>query len=119
MSREEEHKKTVELPGRIVPDPNGSGLIQAAGRLSAPLAGFPKLGTSVTAGDVLAYGTTPFLALDKPALRQQAGDLAQQISIVERRVRYESLVKSPAVAEVTLDDASCGTPGSSRTARRH
>ena len=108
VSREEEHKKTVELPGRIVPDPNGSGLVQAAtaGRLSAPPAGFPKLGTRVKAGDVLAYGTTPFLALDKPALRQQAGDLAQQISIVERCVaRCESLVKSAAVAQVTLDDA--------------
>ena len=107
VSREEE-QKTVELPGRIVPDPNGSGLVQAAiaGRLSAPPAGFPKLGTRVTAGNVLAYGTTPFLALDKPALRQQAGDLAQQISIVERRVaRCDSLVKSAAVALVTLDDA--------------
>ncbi|VTZ50661.1 Multidrug efflux pump subunit AcrA (Membrane-fusion protein) [Methylocella tundrae] len=108
VNREEEHKRTVELPGRIIPDPNKSGLVQAAaaGRLSAPPAGFPSLGARVEAGDVLAYVTTPFLALDQPTLRQQAGDLAQQISIVERRVaRYETLVKSAAIAQVTLDDA--------------
>jgi membrane fusion protein, heavy metal efflux system len=108
VSREEEHKRTVELPGRIIPDPNKSGLVQAAtaGRLSAPPAGFPKLGTRVEAGDVLAYVTTPFLAIDQPTLRQQAGDLAQQISIVERRVaRYETLAKTGAVAQAALDDA--------------
>ena len=108
MTRDEEYKKTIELPGRIIPDPNRSGLVQAstAGRLSAPAGGFPKLGTRVKAGDILAYVTIPFLAIDRPTLHQQAGDLTQQISIMERRIaRYETLARTGAVAQVTLDDA--------------
>jgi len=82
------HGRTVELPGRIIPDPNASGYVQAAvsGRLSAPPGGFPRLGTQVRAGQVLAYVTPPLQAIDTSNIRQQAGDLDQQIAIVERRV---------------------------------
>ena len=46
------HRRATEMPGRIVPDPNASGLVQAAvgGRLSAPPGGFPQLGTHVKTG---------------------------------------------------------------------
>jgi hypothetical protein len=49
-------RRAIELPGRIIPDPNASGLVQASagGRLSPPPGGFPRLGTRVKAGDVLA-----------------------------------------------------------------
>lgn len=82
------HGRTVELPGRIIPDPNASGYVQAAvsGRLSASPGGFPRLGTHVRAGQVLAYVTPPLQAIDTSNIRQQAGDLDQQIAIVERRV---------------------------------
>lgn len=82
------HGRTVELPGRIIPDPNASGYVQAAvsGRLSAPPGGFPRLGAPVRAGQVLAYVTPPLQAIDTSNIRQQAGDLDQQIAIVERRV---------------------------------
>ena len=38
------HRKSLELPGRIIPDPNASGFVQASvsGRLSPPEGGFPK-----------------------------------------------------------------------------
>jgi hypothetical protein len=79
--------RTVELPGRIIPDPNASGYVQAAvsGRLSAPPGGFPRLGAPVRAGEVLAYVTPPFQAIDTSTIRQQAGELDQQLAIVERR----------------------------------
>ncbi len=79
--------RTVELPGRIIPDPNASGYVQAAvsGRLSAPPGGFPRLGAPVRAGEVLAYVTPPFQAIDTSTIRQQAGELDQQIAIAERR----------------------------------
>jgi cobalt-zinc-cadmium efflux system membrane fusion protein len=102
------HRKTLELPGRIIPDPNASGFVQASvsGRLSPPTGGFPKLGTIVKAGDVLAFVTPPFQAIDVSDMRQKAGELDQQINIVERRIaRYESLAKTGAVAKVTLDEA--------------
>jgi hypothetical protein len=98
----------MELPGRIIPDPNASGLVQAAvgGRLSPPPGGFPKLGTRVARGDLLAYVTPPVQAVDASDMRQRQGELDQQIAIVERRVtRYESLAAGGAVSRVQLDEA--------------
>lgn len=102
------HAKTVELPGRVIPDPNASGLVQASvsGRLSPPAGGFPRLGTVVKAGDLLAYVTPPLQAIDVSDMRQKAGELEQQITIVERRVaRLQLLTPSGAAAQVTLDEA--------------
>jgi cobalt-zinc-cadmium efflux system membrane fusion protein len=108
IAQTSKHRNTIELPGRIIPDPNASGFVQASvsGRLSRPANGFPKLGTAVKAGDVLAYVTPPFQAIDVSDMRQKAGELDQQIDIVSKRVaRYEPLLKSGAVARVTYDDA--------------
>ncbi len=102
------YRRSVELPGRVIPDPNASGFVQTAvgGRLSPPDGGFPRLGTRVKKGDILAYVTAPLQAIDVSTMRQQQGDLEQQISIVERRViRYESLAPSGAVARSQLEDA--------------
>ena len=89
------YRRTLELPGRVIPDPNASGLVQASagGRLSPPPGGFPRLGARVAKGDVLAYVTTPLQSIDRSDMRQRQGELDQQISIVERRIaRYETLV---------------------------
>lgn len=101
------HRAVLELPGRIVADPNASGLVQSAlgGRLSPPPGGFPQLGTSVKAGDVLAYVTPPLQAIDLSDMRQRSGELDQQISIVERRLgRLEKLVPSGAATSAQLDE---------------
>jgi len=108
MSKSESHQRSIELPGRIIPDPNASGYVQAAigGRLAPPAGGFPRLGTPVKQGDILAYVTAPLQAIDVSTMRQQQGDLDQQISIVERRVvRYEGLAPSGAIARVQLEEA--------------
>ena len=101
------HRAALELPGRIIPDPNASGFVQSSvgGRLSPPPNGFPRLGTSVKKGDVLAYVTPPLQAIDASDMRQRQGELDQQITIVERRLaRYETLVPSGAVARTQLED---------------
>lgn len=101
------HRRAVELPGRIIPDPDASGFVQAAisGRLSPPEAGFPRLGARVKKGDVLAYVTPPLQAIDVSDMRQRQGELDQQISIVERRLaRYETLAPSGAVARSQLEE---------------
>ncbi len=93
--------RTIELPGRIIPDPNTSGYVQTAvgGVLSPPPGGFPRLGTQVKEGDILAYVTPPIAAIDVSDMRQRQGELDQQIAIVQRRLaRQESLVTSGAVA---------------------
>lgn len=101
------HRRTVELPGRVIPDPNASGFVQASvgGRLSAPQGGFPRLGTPVRKGDVLAYVEPPLQAIDVSDMRQRQGELDQQISIVERRLaRYETLAPGGAIARSQLED---------------
>ena len=101
------HRSALELPGRIIPDPNASGFVQSSvgGRLSPPPAGFPRLGTPVKKGDVLAFMTPPLQAIDASDMRQKQGELDQQISIVERRLaRFETLVPSGAVARTQLED---------------
>lgn len=101
------HRSALELPGRIIPDPNASGFVQSSvgGRLSPPPNGFPRLGTPVRKGDVLAYVTPPLQAIDASDMRQRQGELDQQISIVERRLaRYETLVPGGAIARTQLED---------------
>jgi membrane fusion protein, heavy metal efflux system len=101
------YRRTIELPGRIIPDPNASGFVQAAvgGRLSPPDGGFPRLGTRVKKGDVLAYVTPPLQMIDISDMRQRQGELDQQISIVERRLaRYETLAPGGSVARSQLEE---------------
>jgi RND family efflux transporter MFP subunit len=107
MTESGTHPRTIELPGRIIPDPNASGFVQASvgGRLSAPPGGFPRLGTPVKKGEVLAYVEPPLQAIDVSDMRQRQGELDQQISIVERRfARYETLAPSGAIARSQLED---------------
>ncbi len=109
MTEQGSFHRSVELPGRIIPDPNASGVVQSSvgGRLSPPPSGlFPRLGTKVRKGDVLATATPPVQAVDVSDMRQRQGELDQQIAIVERRVeRYRKLATSGAVAQTQLDDA--------------
>lgn len=108
------HRRAIELPGRIIPDPNANGYVQAAvgGRLTAPPGGFPRLGTPVKRGDVLAYVEPPLQAIDVSDMRQRQGELDQQISIVERRVaRFEQLAPSGAISRSQLEEAQLELKG--------
>src|SRR5262249_35225485 len=114
MTAEAQFSRTVELPGRIIPDPNASGLVQAStgGRLSAPPGGFPRLGTRVKAGDGLPHVEPPGQSVARSALGQRQGELDQQIAIVARRVtRYEALAPSGAISRVQLDEAKLELEG--------
>ncbi|MFG1417061.1 HlyD family efflux transporter periplasmic adaptor subunit [Xanthobacter sp. V0B-10] len=96
----------VELPGRVVPDANASGLVQTAvgGRLAPPEGGFKPLGARVEAGDILAYVHQPIGASDLKDLEQQGYELDQQIAIVKRR--YERLSAIPdAVTRREVEEA--------------
>ena len=108
-------RRTVELPGRIVPDPSASGVVQSSvgGRLSPPESGiFPRLGTRVRKGEVLAYVTPPVQAVDMSDMRQRQGELDQQIAITERRVeRYRKLAPGGSVSQVQLEDAQAELKG--------
>ncbi|HMN51933.1 MAG TPA: efflux RND transporter periplasmic adaptor subunit [Xanthobacteraceae bacterium] len=106
--KEGRHAKSLELPGRIIPDPNASGYVQStlAGRLLPPPAGFPVLGSRVEKGQVLAYVSPPVQTIDISDMRQKEGELLQQISILERRVaRYEKLAETNTISRTQLDEA--------------
>lgn len=106
--------RSMELPGRVIPDPNASGVVQASvgGRLSAPPGGFPRLGAAVAKGDVLAYVAPPIQQIDVSDMRQRQGELDQQISIVETRLtRYARLVSSGAVARQMYEETQLELQG--------
>lgn len=85
---------TVELPGRIVADPNASGRVQAAhgGRIEPGPSGLPVAGQAVRQGDVLAYvrhHADPFAAGTQ---RARLAEIRAQREVAERRLeRLESL----------------------------
>lgn len=97
---------TVELPARIIPDPSAAGFVQAsvAGRLAPPPGGFPRLGTRVSAGDVLALVQPALGAADVTSQQQQSRELDQQISIVERRLQRLRQIQN-VVARAQIEDA--------------
>ena len=114
LTEQQVHRRAIELPGRIVPSPNASGLVQASigGRLSPPTGGFKPLGTPVKAGYILAYVRPPLPLADATAQQQQARELDQQISIVSRRVdRFRILAASQSVARSQLEDAETELKG--------
>lgn len=97
---------TVELPARIIPDPSAAGFVQAsvAGRLAPPPGGFPRLGTRVWAGDVLALVQPAIGAADVTSQQQQARELDQQIALVERRLERFRQIQS-VIARSQIEDA--------------
>ena len=112
FTAEQVHNRALELPGRIVPSPNASGLVQASvgGRLYPPAGGFKPLGTVVKAGDILAYVRPPLPLADETTQQQQARELDQQISIVMRRVeRYRAIQQ--VIAKSQLEDAELELKG--------
>jgi hypothetical protein len=94
LAPETEAAATVEMPGRVVMDPNASGRVQAVhgGRIEPGPKGLPVAGQAVKRGDVLAYvrhHAEPY------ALGSQQATLAElraQRQLAEQRVqRLEGL----------------------------
>ena len=85
---------TIELPGRVLMNPNAGGRVQAhhGGRLEPGPKGFPVLGQAVRQGEVLVYTrhhTDPFAQANQQA---QLAELRSSRKIAEQRVqRLESL----------------------------
>ena len=107
-----DHPTTVELPGRVIPDPDGSGVVQSslAGRLRPPPGGFPRLGTAVAVGEVLAFVEPAVAAADVTSQHQQARELDQQIALMERRLeRYRQITNS--ITRAQVEDAELELAG--------
>lgn len=112
FTEQKTYSGTVELPGRIIPDPNGSGFVQASvsGRLTPPPGGFPRLGARVTVGDVLAFVQPAVAAADVTSQQQQARELDQQIALAERRLERYRQIQS-VIARAQIEDADLELAG--------
>lgn len=106
------HGRRIELPGRIIPDPNASGYVQASleGRLVAPAGGFPQLGSLVKAGQIVAIVEPTIGAVDLADRQQQIREIEQELQIVtrrlERRKQLETLVAQTEIEELEIEKES-------------
>lgn len=101
-------RRSVTFAGRIIPDPNSSGLVQSrnGGRLKAPPGGLPRLGQAVKKGDVLLEVESPIPVADTSDLAGKTGEIDQQIALTEVKIeRLRRLLKVNAAPQARLDDA--------------
>ena len=88
VAAESEAAATVELPGRVVMDPNAGGRVQASsgGRIEPGPRGLPVAGQTVRRGDVLAYvvyRADPYAAADQ---QSQLAELRSSRELAAQRV---------------------------------
>ena len=94
LAPESEAAATVELPGRVVMDPNASGRVQAVhgGRVEPGPKGLPVAGQSVKRGEVLAYVRHHAEPYALGTQQSQLAELRAQRQLAEQRVqRLEGL----------------------------
>ena len=94
LAPESEAAATVEMPGRVVMDPNASGRVQAVhgGRIEPGPKGLPVAGQSVKRGEVLAYVRHHAEPYALGTQQSQLAELRAQRQLAEQRVqRLEGL----------------------------
>lgn len=99
--------RTVRFAGRIVANPNRSGVVQSTiqGRFIPPPEGVQLIGASVKAGDVMGSVAPSFISKDASDMTQTLGELDQQIALARTKLaRQESLLRSNVVAPAVVDE---------------
>lgn len=89
IAPESQAAATVQIPGRVVADPNASGLVQSAhgGRIEAGPRGLPVAGQAVRQGDVLAWVRHHAEPYAEAAQLTQRTELRAARELAEQRVR--------------------------------
>ncbi len=85
---------TVELNGKVIPDPNTSGRVQAtfAGSVMPGPKGMPVSGRKVAKGELLAWLRPVSGAIERGNQKAQLAELEAQLAIADGRVkRFEQL----------------------------
>jgi len=99
--------RTVRFQGRIVANPNRSGVVQSTlqGRYSPPASGVPLIGTQVKAGDLVGTVAPSFISKDASDMAQTLGELDQQIALAKAKLgRQEQLLRSATVSRAAVED---------------
>ena len=112
FTEEQDHPGTVELPARVIPDPNASGFVQSSqgGRLTPPEGGFPRLGAKVKAGQVLAQVMPVIGAADLNSQEAQLREVEQEISLIESKLKRYLKLKD-VVSVSVIEDAELELEG--------
>jgi len=89
VTKPQEAQKAVNLIGRVIADPNRSGLVQSinGGRIIAPETGLPRLGQAVRKGDVLALVEQAVPQADRTTLSERVGEIEQEIAVAETKLK--------------------------------
>lgn len=95
--------QAIELPARVVMDPNAGGRVQAAlaGRVVAGPRGLPTLGQAVKQGQVLAHVEPTTGSLEQASLQAQQAEWRAALQVAERRhVRLQTLADTVARKDI-------------------
>ncbi len=117
VAKQETVAKAVVLVGRVITNPNRSGLVQSihGGRVIAPEQGLPRLGQPVARGDVLATVEHAIPAADRTTISERSGEIEQLIAIAEGRLaRLRPLAERNVVPQSQITDAETELQGLKR-----
>lgn len=104
--------QAIELPARVVMDPNAGGRVQAAlaGRVVAGPRGLPTLGQAVQRGQVLAHVEPTTGSLEQASLLAQQAEWRAALQVAERRhARLQALADT--VARKDIEAAAAEVEG--------
>lgn len=114
VAKSETVAKPVALVGRVIGNPNRSGIVQSitGGRVIAPEQGLPRLGQSVAKGDLLALVEPAMPIADRTTISERAGELEQLIAMAEAKLkRLRPLVERGVTPQSQLIDAETELEG--------
>ncbi|HYE52645.1 MAG TPA: HlyD family efflux transporter periplasmic adaptor subunit [Azospirillaceae bacterium] len=108
-------RRTVSIVGRVVPDPNFAGLVQAGqpGRVEPAGGGLPRLGQKVVAGQVLAYIVPVVDTVERGDVQERIAEVEKNVEIARRRVARLTRLQG-VVAQRDIDDAMAELAGLQR-----
>jgi cobalt-zinc-cadmium efflux system membrane fusion protein len=88
-AKPESARPAVNLIGRVIGDPNRTSVVQSihGGRVIPLEGGIPRIGQSVSKGDVLVQ-VDPYLPLaDRTTISEKTGEIEQLIAVAETKLR--------------------------------
>jgi membrane fusion protein, heavy metal efflux system len=97
---------TVRLIGRVLPDINVNGLVQAsqAGRIAPPPKGFPAVGSAVKKGELLGYLVPQVDVVNRSDIRQAQGELDREIALGEAKLKRMEALSGKAIPAAQVSD---------------
>jgi RND family efflux transporter MFP subunit len=113
-AKSETTRPAVNLIGRVIGDPNRTSVVQSihGGRVIPLEGGIPRIGQSVSKGDVLAQ-VEPYLPLaDRTTISEKTGEIEQLIAVAETKLRrLRPLAEGNAVPRSQVTDIEAELAG--------